>query len=116
VSLGCHAIQKSAKEPPCLCVLMHYRNLQSNTVFEFSFHPLFISSVNLKPCYPHKQAKKTKTKNKKTKSSVTKWKEKNTCTHTHKTKKTKKENNKNKEAKVTLVEQLAKEYQSLVWT
>jgi hypothetical protein len=60
VSLGCHAIEKSAKEPPCLCVLMQYRNLQSNTVFEFSFHPLSISYFNLKPCYPQASQKNKK--------------------------------------------------------
>ncbi len=101
VSLGCHAIQKSAKEPPCLCVLMQYRSLQSNTVFEFSFHPL----------EPQTLLSTSKPKKQKVVSPNGTKKHMHTHTHTHKTKKTqKKQNNKNKEAKVTLVKQLAKEY------
>lgn len=123
---------KSAQEPQCLWVVMQYRNLQRNhPVCVFScnteickvtlslsspFTPFFISYLNLKPCYPQAIQK-----HKKAKSSVTKWKENtHTQTHTHTlythTKTKKKKNNKNKEAKVTLVKQLAKEYQSLVWT
>jgi len=86
---------------------MQYRNLQSNNVFEFSFHPLFISYLNLKPCYPQASQKKQKvvSPNGRKKHMHT-----HTHTHTYTTKKTKNNNNKNKEAKVTLVKQLAKEY------
>jgi len=113
VSLGCHAIQKSAKEPPCLCVLMQYRNLQSNTVFEFSFHPLFYflfePQTLLSTSNPKKQKKNTKKQKVVSPNGRKIHRHRHThtlCTHTQRQKK--KKTTKTKTLKLLLLSSLQK--------